>query len=470
MFHSLQQASRCYVATQENETMTAPIEILFVDDDTDFIEGCVRWFEKKGHRVSQTTSGQDGIDRCSKQEFDVVILDWNLPGLSGIELVQRMIESNPDTEVIVLTGEGTINNAVESMRLGAFDFQTKPFPMGDLERRCIAAVERRHLKKENTQLRELITRTKKPASSVIGTSEPMQRLSRMIARVAPTDKAVLIQGESGTGKELVAQAIHAGSPRGGRPMVTINCAALPENLVESELFGHEKGSFTGATAMKLGLFEVADGSTLFIDEIGELPLALQPKLLRVLEDGSLRRIGSHKERRVDVRIVAATNRDMKTEVDAGRFREDLYYRINVMALDLPPLRERDGDVELLVKHFLGPDHELTDDARQALIAYSWPGNIRQLINALERAKVLAEDGQITMSDLPEEVRQLNSLVHSADSENAALPTVGSLIVLQREHITEVLNRENGNKSKAAKALGIERRKLYRMMEKHGIVG
>ena len=445
--------------------MPKPIEILFVDDDIDFIDGCVRWFEKKGHRVSQTTSGQDGIDRCSKHDFDAVILDWNLPGLSGIELVQRMRESNPDTEVIVLTGEGTINNAVESMRLGVFDFQTKPFSMGNLERRCIAAIERRKLRKENLQLREVITRNKKQATVMIGTSEPMQRLGRLIDRVAPTDKAVLIQGESGTGKELVAQAIHAGSSRSSHPMVTINCAALPENLVESELFGHEKGSFTGATAMKPGLFEVADGSTLFIDEIGELPLALQPKLLRVLEDGSLRRIGSHKERRVDVRIVAATNREIKTEVDEGRFREDLYYRINVMALDLPPLRERDGDIELLVSHFLGKDHELDDDARQSLVVHAWPGNIRQLINTLERAKILADDGHITISDLPEEFRM--PMTHTAD---APVPSVGSLIALERQHIAEVLHRENGNKSKAARALGVERRKLYRMMEKHGIEG
>ncbi|TWT81351.1 Transcriptional regulatory protein ZraR [Planctomycetes bacterium CA13] len=454
--------------------MTEPIEILIVDDDVDFSEGCVRWFEKKGHRVSQTTSGQDGIGQCSMHDFDVVILDWNMPGLCGIELVQRMRESNPDTEVIVLTGEGTINNAVESMRLGVFDFQTKPFPMGDLERRCIAAVERRRLKKENTQLREVISRTKKRTIQMIGTSEPMNRLGRLIDRVALTDKAVLIQGESGTGKELVAQAIHAGSLRADRPLVTINCAALPENLVESELFGHEKGSFTGATAMKPGLFEVADHSTLFIDEIGELPLMLQPKLLRVLEDGSMRRIGSHKERRVDVRIVAATNRDMQTEVTEGRFREDLYYRINVMALDLPPLRERADDIELLVDHFLDKDCELDDDSRRALINYSWPGNVRQLINTLQRASVLADDGHITLEDLPADLRCQSSGSENQVGENegtlqgSAIPAVGSLIALEREHIAEVLHRENGNKSKAARALGVERRKLYRLMEKHGI--
>ncbi len=311
-------------------------DILFVDDDLDFSAGCVRWFKKHGHRVTQTTSGQDAISQAEKRDFDIAVLDWNLPGLSGLELVQRMLESNPDTEIIVLTGEGTIEKAVESMRLGVFDFLCKPFPMADLERRCRAALERRRLRKENTQLREVIVRTKRPTARMIGESEPMKKLFRLIDRVAPTDKSVLIEGESGTGKELVAQAIHSGSPRGNRPMVTINCAAIPEQLFESELFGHEKGSFTGATAAKPGLFELADRSTLFIDEIGELPLALQPKLLRVLEDGSMRRVGSEKERRVNVRIIAATNRNTDQEVAEGRFREDLYYRVNVLALNWRP--------------------------------------------------------------------------------------------------------------------------------------
>ncbi len=443
--------------------MKNPLSILFVDDDEDFGEGCARWFEKKGYRVAQSIAGQDGIDLCAHHDFDVAILDWNLPGLCGLELVQRMRQSNPDTEVIVLTGEGTINNAVESMRLGVFDFQTKPFPMSDLERRCLAAVERRKLKKENTQLREVITRTKKPAIETIGNSAPMRRLFSLIDRVAPTDKAVLIQGESGTGKELVAAAIHAGSPRADKPSVTVNCAALPEQLVESELFGHEKGSFTGATAMKPGLFEVADGSTLFIDEIGEMPPTLQPKLLRVLEDGSLRRIGSAKERRVDVRIVAATNCDMAKEVAEGRFREDLYYRINVMSLELPPLRNRGADIVTLLDHFVGDEHELDDQARTAMIAYAWPGNIRQLINVVERAKILSDDNVITLDELPNEFQR-----SAANHDDSGKVPIGSLLALQRDHIAEVLQRENGNKSKAARVLGIERRKLYRMMEKYGI--
>ncbi|KLU05555.1 Response regulator of zinc sigma-54-dependent two-component system [Rhodopirellula islandica] len=442
--------------------MNETLSILFVDDEEDFGEGCARWFERKGYRVAQSTSGQDALDLCGHHDFEIAILDWNMPGLSGLELVQRMCESNPDTEIIVLTGAGTIHNAVESMRLGVFDFQTKPFPMDELERRCRAAFERRKLRKENTQLREVITRSTKKTRGMIGHSAPMQKLMALIDRVAPTEKSVLIQGESGTGKELVAAAIHSGSPRSDKPLVTVNCAALPEQLVESELFGHEKGSFTGATAMKPGLFEVADGSTLFIDEIGEMPLALQPKLLRVLEDGSLRRIGSAKERHVDVRIVAATNRNMENEVAEGRFREDLYYRINVMSLELSPLRHRGEDIELLIQHFLGTEFELDEEAQAALLSYEWPGNVRQLINVIERAKILADDQLLTMEDLPKEL-QRPPIDHEAPLELA-----GSLQVLQRDHITEVLLRENGNKSKTARVLGIERRKLYRMMKSHGI--
>lgn len=437
-------------------------DILFVDDEPDFTSGCVRWFQKQGHRVCNTTSGQDALYQCTQRDFDIVVLDWNLPGLSGLELVKRMIESTPETEVIVLTGEGTIEKAVESMRLGVFDFVTKPFPMSDLERRCRAALERRQLRKDNTQLREVIDRTKGTVPKMVGESAPMKKLLRLIERVAPTEKAVLIQGESGTGKELVAQAVHAGSSRSARPLVTVNCAALPEQLVESELFGHEKGSFTGATAAAPGLFEVADRSTLFIDEIGELPLALQPKLLRVLEDGSLRRVGSNKERRVNVRIVAATNRNLADEVAAGRFREDLYYRINVMSLEMPPLRDRSGDISLLIDHVLGDLWTIDDDARQALINHDWPGNIRQLINTLDRAQILADDGVITSDDLPHDI---TGCVPVVTMESNSDGTLGSL---QRARIIEVMQQNNGNKSQSARVLGIDRRKLYRMMKQYGL--
>ncbi|WP_413431474.1 sigma-54-dependent transcriptional regulator [Crateriforma spongiae] len=440
------------------------LQILFVDDDPDFASACVRWFEKSGHSVVHAASGQDGVSESQKRDFDIAILDWNLPGLSGLELVQRMRDTSVDTEIIVLTGEGTIENAVESMRRGVFDFLSKPFPMAELERRCQVASEARRLRKENAQLREVIDRSKSPAVQMVGESEKMKKVFRLIDRVAPTDKPVLIQGESGTGKELVAQAIHQNSTRGDRPLVTVNCAALPEQLVESELFGHEKGSFTGATAAKPGLFEVADRSTLFIDEIGELPLMLQPKLLRVLEDGSMRRVGSEKERRVDVRIIAATNRNLKDEVEAGRFREDLYYRINVLAIDLPALRDRGSDVETMIEQFLGDQHELHPQARSALLSYDWPGNVRQLINTIERAKVLTDD-EITIDDLPDEV----AADESAVGEESGIQE-GTLMRLQRQHIIEVLQQENGNKSAAARVLGIELRKLYRMMKQHGIDG
>ncbi|MEW4530004.1 sigma-54 dependent transcriptional regulator [Maioricimonas sp. JC845] len=440
-----------------------PLEILFVDDDADFAAGCVRWFQINGHRVTHAESGQEGVAQSGKRDFDIAVLDWNLPGLSGLELLQRMRDVSPETEIIVLTGEGTIENAVESMRRGVFDFLSKPFPMAELERRCLGALERRRLRKENAQLREVIDRTHHPAVEMIGESAAMKNVFRLIDRVAPTDNPVLIEGESGTGKELVARAIHQGSDRAHRPMITVNCAALPEQLVESELFGHEKGSFTGATAARPGLFEVADRGTLFIDEVGELPLALQPKLLRVLEDGSMRRVGSEKERRVDVRIIAATNRKLQQEVEEGRFREDLYYRINVLTVSLPPLRERGSDIRLLIDHFVGDRHELDDEARTTLESYGWPGNVRQLINVIKRAQILSDD-VITPDDLPDELQN-----ESAPTAPTAAPA-GSLMALQRDHILEVLKDVGGNKSAAARILGVERRKLYRMMKQHGIEG
>jgi DNA-binding NtrC family response regulator len=349
------------------------------------------------------------------------------------------------------------------MKLGAYDYLQKPFPLKDLESVASKAFDRRRLRKENTQLKALIERSR-PAHDMVGRSPAMQEVFRLIERAGPSDKAILIQGESGTGKELVARALHAHSNRADKPMVVINCAALPETLLESELFGHERGSFTGAVSAKPGLFEVADGSTLFIDEIGELPGSLQAKLLRVLEDGSLRRIGSVQERRVNVRLLAATNRNLAKEVEASRFREDLYYRINVMSLELPPLRERQGDIPLLVTHFLGTAWEIEPAAIEAMERYSWPGNVRQLINALERAKILCDSETISVRDLPREVLAPSSSSHVDNG----LVTTDDLATIQRGKVVEVLRRESGNKSKAARALGVDRRKLYRLLEKYSI--
>lgn len=437
------------------------IELLLVEDEVDFRDTCARWMNRKGHSVQQAGNAQEALALCDRHHFEVAVVDMNMPGITGIELLQRMKSNNIDTEVIILTGQGTIESAVQAMKLGAADYLTKPFPLEDLEQRCKMAWDRGQLAKENRQLKEIIKRTQ-PAKSIVGESAKMKEVFRLIERVAPTDKAVLIQGESGTGKELVAQAIQQNSDRANKPFVTVNCAALPESLVESELFGHVKGSFTGATSDKPGLFEVADGGTLFIDEMGELPPALQPKLLRVLEDGSMRRVGSHKARTVDVRIVAATNRDLAEEVANGAFREDLYYRINVMSLQLPPLREREGDLELLVTHLLGDQWEVEPEAMTALQGYNWPGNVRQLINALERATVLADDKTITLDDLPREVVDAPVTV---DAPVAVRADSTRLDEIEKAHIIEVLERENGNKARAARALGIHRRKLYRLLER-----
>jgi DNA-binding NtrC family response regulator len=422
----------------------------------------------------------------------------NMPGLTGLEVLERLRTSQIETEVLILTGQGTIESAVNAMKLGACDYLTKPFPMDELEQRCLMAWDRSRLQRENRQLKAIIERAQPPVR-IIGESPRMREVFRLIDRVAPTDKPVLIQGESGTGKELVARSLQQRSHRAGRPFVTINCAALPEQLVESELFGHRKGAFTGASEDRAGLFEVADGGTLFIDEIGELPGSLQPKLLRALEDGSIRRVGSHRERRVDVRLIAATNRNLSEEVSAGRFREDLYYRINVMSLELPPLRRRDGDIALLTREFLGPAWTISPDAAQAVERYHWPGNVRQLRNAIDRAQILANDHHITIDDLPAEVADPGNhaghangafpqpsgagatisaawpvatapaatAAHATTAGTAAAASV-RLEDLEKAHILDVLRQQGGNKARAARALGIHRRKLYRLLERHGI--
>jgi DNA-binding NtrC family response regulator len=438
------------------------IDLLIVDDDRDFRDTLVARFSKSGFQVAQAASGEEAIDQCNRRQFHVAIVDMVMPGLSGIELLERLRTSHPECEVIMLTGQGTVETAVRAMKLGAHDYVTKPFPLSELEMLVEKACEHGRLRRENTQLKSVLERTQ-PHETMIGQSPAMQEVFRLVQRAGPTDKAILIQGESGTGKELVARALHRHSGRSDRPIVVINCAALTETLLESELFGHEKGSFTGATSAKQGLFELADGGTLFIDEIGELAGSLQAKLLRVLEDGSMRRVGSLKERRVDVRLLAATNRDMETEVQEGRFREDLYYRINVMSLLLPPLRERTGDIGLLIERFLGPEWEIEDDAFELLEHYHWPGNVRQLINAIDRAKIMADDNTIRRHDLPAEIVHAKPFVQHDDAL-----TTNDLAALQRSHVIEVLRRERGNKARAARVLGINRRSLYRLIEKYAV--
>jgi len=438
------------------------IHLIIIDDDEMLRDTTTRWFTRGGAVVIDAESGEQALEVSQQRDFDVAIVDMMMGGMSGLEFLKKIKDLNPDCEVILLTGQATVESAVEAMKLGAFDYLKKPFPLKELEALVQKAYEHGRLRRENRQLRAMLERSE-PPTNMIGESPAMQEVFRLIERAGPSDKAILIQGESGTGKELVARALHKASQRADKPLVVINCAALPESLLESELFGHEKGSFTGAIQAKPGLFEVADGSTLFIDEIGEMPGSLQAKLLRVLEDGSMRRIGSVKERRVNVRLLAATNRDLQTEVAEGRFREDLYYRINVMSLELPPLRERHSDIPLLVHRFLGPGWEIEEDAMHFVERYPWPGNVRQLINAIERAKILADANTIGSRDLPREVTTFGT-----DRSQPPNLITDDLADIARAKIVEVLRREMGNKTRTARALGIERRKLYRLVEKYQI--
>ncbi len=457
----------------------APIKLLLVDDEDDSRRSTAKWMQRKGHDVTNVSNAAEALSLLEHESFEVGVFDMNMPGMSGLELLQRIQEEQIDIEVIMLTGQGTIETAVSAMKMGACDFLSKPCSLGDLEHHCFRARERRELKKENKQLKAVISRTR-TAAKLIGQSPSLVNVTKMIEKIAPTNKPVLILGESGTGKEVVAQAIQQASNVADKPFVTVNCAALPENLVESELFGHKKGSFTGATTEKPGLFEIADGGTLFIDEIGELPLALQPKLLRVLEDGSLRRVGCHRQRNVNVRIIAATNRDLQKEVDAGNFREDLFYRINVFSIQMPPLRERPGDIDRLIDHFLPKSYHVEPNVREALNRYPWPGNIRQLLNTIERASVLAENSDITLDDLPIEIAEYSnnsipSVSNRTGSSNleSKAATHGTMLGstrfklddIARVHVLEVLATENGNKASAARRLGIHRRKLYRLLDR-----
>lgn len=447
-------------------TNTSSMSLLLVDDDDDIRDSIARRLTRQGHAVSDTSRPTEAIEFARQRQFDVALVDLSMPEMNGIELLVRLKQIDPACSVVMLTGEATVETAVQAMKQGAYDYVRKPCPLDELLLILTRAWERTQLGQQNFQLRTALARNA-PASEIVGESKGIQNVQRLIGRAAPTDRPVLILGESGTGKELVARAIHVNSDRAEQPLVTVNCAALQESLLESELFGHEKGAFTGAVSAKPGLFEVADNGTLFVDEFGELAPALQAKLLRVLEDGSFRRVGSTKERRVDVRIVAATNRDLAEEVRAGRFREDLYYRINVLAMTLPPLRERPDDIRQLIDHFLRRDFDgrlqLTDESRNAMVAYDWPGNIRELRNVLERAAILSDDGWIRTAHLPDDITG----EHDA-TDFAVESTTDRLEDRERIHVARILNREHWNRNKTAAILGISRRSLYRLIEKYGI--
>ena len=392
------------------------------------------------------------------EAIDAVVTDLIMPGMRGHELLRALRSRMPEVHVIVITAFGSIDSAIELVRAGAFDYLTKPFGTGEL----LLAVERALAdSRARREAARALRDTTPPLPGFIGASRAMRELFALVRRAAPSHLPILITGESGTGKELVARAVHHLSGRG--TFVAVNCAAFPENLLESELFGHERGAFTGADREKPGLFETADGGTLFLDEIGELPSALQPKLLRALEQGEIRRVGATTERAVDVRVVAATNRSLDDEVAAGRFRDDLLWRLNVLPVHVPALRERPADIPLLAEHFLRA-RPIESDAMALLTAYPWPGNVRELRNAIERATTLGAADAVRAEDLPPRIHAAGrSAAVIADASRRQIP----LRDLEREYILEVLRHVGGNKSRAAEILGLDRKTLYRKLEEYG---
>jgi two-component system response regulator PilR (NtrC family) len=455
--------------------MSSRARILVVDDERsmqEFLEIC---FRRDGHDVATAGDVASALSLLESDEFDVVITDLQMPGRSGLELLHAVREVSPDVAVILITAFATTETAIAAMKEGAYDYVTKPFKVDEIRLVVDKALEKKLLSRENRRLRSEL-QSQLRHRDLIGTSAPMHRIYELVNQVAETKTNVLLSGESGTGKELVARAIHTRSDRRDRPFVAINCGAIPENLLESELFGHVKGAFTGAVSGKEGLFETADGGTLFLDEVGELPAALQVKLLRVLQERTLRRVGGTSDRRVDVRILAATNRRLEEEVAAGRFREDLYYRLNVIQIALPPLRERLEDVPLLVQHFvekyareLGkPIREVKDGALRRLLSYAYPGNVRELENVIERAVALSKSGVVEEDALPPQLLRPPEPTAAERISPAGVDLEALVNDYERGLLLEALRRSRGVKKRAAHLLGISFRSFRYRLEKLGL--
>lgn len=444
------------------------LKVLFCDDDATYRKIMKEEVSRMGHAVVCVESGEEAVSTAREQDFDVAICDMKMPGIGGTETLKRLKALDPEIEVIMLTSQGTIESAVESMKLGAYDYLTKPCRLNELSALLQKASEKKLLSRENVALKRLVSDRRKLAP-LLGQSRAMMPIFRLIDKVAGTNSTILIQGESGTGKELVAMAIHEKSKRAPHPFVIVNCAALPEALLESELFGYTKGAFTGAHEARIGLFEVADGSTLFLDEIGELTMSTQAKLLRMLQSGEVRRIGDNKVIHVDARVVAATNKNLQQEVKNGRFREDLFFRLNVITITLPPLRERKEDITLLVEYFLdefktqGYARKISTDAMEFLVNYNWPGNVRELKNTIERLVILTDGDLIEAKDLPSNIR-VSTPLYPKDEKAVELP----LSEVERSHILSVLAVKKGNKTLAAEALGISLKTLYNKLKAYNI--
>ncbi len=442
--------------------------ILVADDDPGIRESLERTLIREGYGVVAASDGRAALERLQSGSIDLVLTDLRMPGLSGLELLRAAKAISPDVDVVLLTAFGTVEEAVKAMKEGAYDFLTKPFRREQLLKLIDKALERRSLIAQNRALRQQLEDLQ-AKGQIIGNSAAFRRVMTLVEQVAASSATVLIQGESGTGKELVARAIHDRSPRRSGPVVAVNCAALPETLLESELFGYERGAFTGAAGRKEGRFELADGGTLFLDEVADLSLVTQPKILRVLQEGEFERLGGTRRMRVDVRIVAATNQDLPQMVREKRFREDLYYRLNVITINVPTLRERPEDISLLAHHFLRVYaaknnrrlEGFTDEALRRLEGYTWPGNVRQLENVIERSVVLAPDRLIDARDLPEEVGGVKP-----PPRDAILSLVGTpLTEIEQRLLDETLRITGGNKTQAAKLLGIDVRTVARKLER-----
>ena len=453
--------------------MKTGIGVLLVDDDGVFRQVTAGELRRLGFEVSTAGSGAEGLRKASEIEPDVVLLDLRLPDMGGLDVLKMLRETSPGSEVVMMTGHGSIDTAIESIRMGAFDYIVKPCPLSELEVRVQRAVERKALRRRASLLERGLTPAD-PGGSFVGESPAFRQVIQLVTRVAPGDSTVLITGETGSGKEVVAKLIHARSPRRLKPFVVVECAALQESLLSSELFGHERGAFTGADRAKPGLFEVAHGGTIFLDEIGEVSLATQVKLLRVLDTSTFRRVGGTSEVRVDVRVLAATNRDLPSMVRQGLFREDLFYRLSTIAVVLPALRERPGDVDLLACHFVarlnerfGSDKRIAPETFETLRGHDWPGNVRELSHAIEAAMVVSDAPEILPVHLPPNLRARRAnLSRGPEVGERPLPTLEEM---ERSHIRAALDATGGRRSETARLLGISERNLYRKLKEHGLL-
>ncbi len=457
------------MSKNQTPSLRKPLRVLFADDEVPLQELIADELPRMGFEVAVCPDGLTAVAVLEKSSFDCLVVDLDMPGLNGIQVMERCKELSPATEAIVLTGKGSKESAIAALRLGAFDYLQKPCTLVELQTRLNRVAEKRDMARRIQALEHRLRRAEGTAAHMIGEHPAMKAVKSLIARIAPTDSTVLITGETGTGKELVARAIHEQSLRADRAFLAVNCGALPENLIESELFGHRKGAFTGADEHRTGLFAVADGGTLFLDEIGELPLTMQAKLLRVLESGEVRRVGDNQPTRVDVRLVCATHRNLPRMVEQAEFRRDLFYRINTLHIDVPPLRNRPDDIPLLARTFLARhlpaaqamEQPITSAACQLLSNHDWPGNVRELANVIEHAAILCEGLPIDVPHLP---AQFSNPGAPRSMRREAL----TLREIESRAIHAALDRHRGNKTAAAQELGISVKTLYNKLSQEAL--